>query len=304
MNAFDALFCAAQEKNIHLTRDEPMSRRTTLKFGGPAALFCELRGEEQLLELWALAREFEVPLRVVGNGSNIIVRDGGLPELVVHMGSGFADVSLPQPEVVHAQAGAAVNALALFCARHALTGAEFAYGIPATVGGAVYMNAGAYGGEFSDIVRSVRVLDEKGEIKTYEPADLQFSYRHSRFHQSGEIVLSAEFLLKPGDPQKIDTRMKELMQRRKSKQPLEYPSAGSTFKRPEGEYAAELIERCGLKGLRVGDAAVSEKHSGFLINLGGATCKDFLTLMETVNRRVYEQTGILLEPEPKILGKD
>ena len=289
-----------------LMENVPMSRYTTLHLGGPAQLLCEPDGPEQLSAAFQAARELNVPVTLIGNGSNLLVKDGGIRGLVIHMGERFSEVSEPAPLpdgrfAITAQAGASLQKLSRAAADHGLTGLEFAYGIPGTVGGAVYMNAGAYGGEMKDVLQSVRYLTQDGDIMEAEAAALDLSYRHSIFEENGGCILSATFHLKRGDPDAIKARMNELMAKRVEKQPLDKPSAGSTFKRPAGAFAAALIDQCGLRGFRHGGAAVSEKHCGFVVNLGGATCADVLALCDEVRAIVKEKTGFDLEKEIRVV---
>lgn len=224
-----------------------------------------------------------------------------LERAVIYLGENFSAIRRNDERHLYAQAGASLTRLCRTAAGFSLSGLEFAYGIPGSVGGGIYMNAGAYGGELKDVVESVDYLDEDGNRHTLTVQELAFGYRRSMFSYRKCCILGASFALVPGDHQAIAARMEDVMQRRREKQPLEYPSAGSTFKRPEGAYAAELIDRCGLKGVSVGDAQVSEKHAGFLINRGNATCADMLGLIEIVRRTVLEQTGFLLEREVELL---
>lgn len=286
---------------LEVLTDEPMSRHTTFRVGGPAKLMALPKTEEETVAAVRLARELEVRPVFVGNGSNLLVDDAGLDAFVVKMTPGL---SWWQTEgtVLTAGSGILLGSLANEAARHGLTGLEFAHGIPGSLGGAVTMNAGAYDGEMRQVVIFVRVLDHRGEIAEIPAEQCEFSYRHSAFSGGERLILSAALQLAEGDQTAIRGRMEELMARRKAKQPLEYPSAGSTFKRPEGYFAAALIDRCGLKGLTVGGAQVSEKHAGFIINTGGATCRDILDLMEQVRERVFRETGVELEPEVKYLG--
>lgn len=286
---------------LEVLTDEPMSRHTTFRVGGPAKLMALPKTEEETVAAVRLARELEVRPVFVGNGSNLLVDDAGLDAFVVKMTPGLSWWRT-EGTVLTAGSGILLGSLANEAARHGLTGLEFAHGIPGSLGGAVTMNAGAYDGEMRQVVTSVRVLDHRGEIAEIPAEQCEFSYRHSAFSGGERLILSAALQLAEGDQTAIRGRMEELMARRKEKQPLEYPSAGSTFKRPEGHFAAALIDRCGLKGLTVGGAQVSEKHAGFIINTGGATCRDILNLMEQVRERVFRETGVELEPEVKYLG--
>ncbi len=283
---------------LELRRDEPMARHTTFKVGGPATLMALPGTEEELLVTVRTALEEGITPLFVGNGSNLLVDDAGLDALVVKTAPRVSRVEVRE-NTLRAGAGISLAQLASEAADHGLTGLEFAHGIPGSLGGAVVMNAGAYGGELCQVISQVRALDSRGQVRELAGDACDFSYRHSRFSAGGWLILSATVELASGDPAAIRGRMEELMARRKAKQPLEYPSAGSTFKRPEGHFAAALIEGCGLKGLTVGGAQVSEKHAGFVINIGSATCRDILDLMDQVRERVFRETGVELEPEVK-----
>ena len=283
---------------LELRRDEPMARHTTFKVGGPATLMALPGTEEELLAAVRTALEEGITPLFVGNGSNLLVDDAGLDALVVKTAPRVSRVEVRE-NTLRAGAGISLAQLASEAADHGLTGLEFAHGIPGSLGGAVVINAGAYGGELCQVISQVRALDSRGQVRELAGDACDFSYRHSRFSAGGWLILSATVELAPGDPAAIRGRMEELMARRKAKQPLEYPSAGSTFKRPEGHFAAALIEGCGLKGLTVGGAQVSEKHAGFVINIGSATCRDILDLMDQVRERVFRETGVELEPEVK-----
>lgn len=283
---------------LELRRDEPMARHTTFKVGGPATLMALPGTEEELLAAVRTAQEEGVVPLYVGNGSNLLVDDAGLDAFVVKTAPRVSRVEVRE-NTMRAGAGISLAQLAVEAADHGLTGFEFAHGIPGSLGGAVVMNAGAYGGEMCQVVSGVRAVDGQGQVHELAGDACGFSYRHSRFSAGGWLILAAEVSLSPGDPAVIRGRMEELMAKRKAKQPLEYPSAGSTFKRPEGHFAAALIEECGLKGLTVGGAQVSAKHAGFVINTGSATCRDILELMDQVRERVFRETGVALEPEVK-----
>ena len=282
---------------LELLERESMSRHTTFRVGGPVSLMALPRTTEQAVQAVRAATEEGITPFFLGNGSNLLVPDGGVDAFVIKM-AGLNEITV-EGDRITAQSGVLLSRLAVTARDHGLTGLEFAHGIPGSLGGAVTMNAGAYDGEMAQVVTSVTYLTADGQVETTNQFD--FSYRHSAFSDGTRMILSATMQLQPGDPAAIRARMEELMERRKSKQPLEWPSAGSTFKRPEGYFAAALIDQCGLKGLTVGGAQVSEKHAGFVINKGGATCADILELMEQVKRRVREQTGVTLEPEVKLL---
>lgn len=296
----ERLFSRCPELTVR--RDVGLDAYTTLRVGGPADFFAEPENERQLSALLLSAREAEVPVLLMGNGSNLLVRDGGFRGLALHLGKRFSAVET-EGTSLRAQAGALLSALSR-CARDAsLAGLEFAQGIPGTVGGGVYMNAGAYGGELGRLITSVRVLDGE-EVREIPGTDMLFSYRHSRAMDEKWIILGARFALEMGSQELIDAAMRDYAARRREKQPLEYPSAGSFFKRPEGYFAGKLIEDAGLKGLTVGGAQVSVKHAGFLINRGGASAADFLRLKDLVQERVLARFGVSLEPEVRIVGEE
>lgn len=280
----------------------PLSGYTTLRVGGEADYFAEPQTEDEIILLLRTAKSAGVPVLVLGNGSNLLVRDGGFPGLAVHLGKNYGAVQCSGC-LLTAEAGALLSTLAKTALEHGLTGLEFAHGIPGSVGGGVYMNAGAYGGEMKQVAARVRVWDGEG-IRELAGEEMDFSYRHSAAMEHGWLILSASFLLTNGNRDEIESTMRDLSARRREKQPLEYPSAGSFFKRPEGHFAGQLIQQSGLKGLTVGGAQVSEKHAGFLINRGGATAGDFLTLMEQVQRRVQRDSGVWLENEVRIIGRE
>lgn len=294
----DALITITGRENVKLK--EPLSRHTTLRIGGPADFFVEPQNENQLQKVLTLCRRSGAEWFLIGNGSNLLVPDIGFHGVVVslqkHMGAVTVDGS-----GITVQAGALLSVLAKAAADYSLEGLAFASGIPGTVGGAIMMNAGAYGGEIGQICDQVRVLEPDGTIHTYQNKEMQFSYRHSRLMESSGIVVSAHFQLKPGNQEQIRSMMADYNSRRREKQPLEYPSAGSTFKRPPGHYAAKLIEDAGLKGYRVGGIEVSEKHSGFVVNKNHGTAEDMIALMEHVKMTVREKFGVALEPEVQIL---
>ena len=288
--------------DLEVRAEEPMARHTSFRIGGPARRMACPVSAEQLVLLYEFARECGARPLVIGNGTNLLVPDEGLDRLVIDTtGLGTLETG-PEPETIMAGCGVSLARLASFACQQGWTGLEFAHGIPGTVGGGLTMNAGAYGGELRQVVRQVRVLVPEEGIRTLSGEEMAFGYRRSLLTQNPEIVaLSAVFALTPGDPAAIRQRMQELMQKRKESQPLEWPSAGSTFKRPEGYFAGTLIDQCGLKGLTVGGAQVSEKHAGFVINRGGATCADVLALIEEIQKRVWEARGVRLEPEVRII---
>lgn len=307
-----------------ITENEPLAGHTTFRIGGPADYFATPSDEKEVAEIISLCKKAGLPFFVMGNGSNLLVGDKGFRGLVlsiskkmsacqVEKGTCFGKPAMPplkgdnhNEEVmgrIHAEAGISLAKLAGEAAREELTGLEFAAGIPGTLGGAVFMNAGAYGGEIKDVLLCARVLLPDGTIRSFSTEELSLGYRHSILMENHGIVLSAEFLLKKGNKEAVYARMKELAGKRMEKQPLEYPSAGSTFKRPEGYFAGKLIMDAGLSGYRVGDAMVSEKHCGFVINAGNATAKEVQTLMQEVSDKVFEASGVRLEPEVRMIGE-
>lgn len=299
VDAFDREM-SSRFPELEILQEEPMAAHTTFRIGGPARRFARPRRPEELTALLELAGERRWPVLLVGNGSNLLVSDRGLDRLVIHTGA-LERIARTGETVLRAGAGTGLACLASFALRAGLTGLEFAHGIPGSLGGAVCMNAGAYGGEMRQVVTRVWAWFPGEGTAVLGPEELDFGYRHSVFSGKLGAVLEAEVTLAPGDPEAIRGTMEDLSRRRREKQPLELPSAGSTFKRPEGHYAGTLIEQCGLKGLTVGGAQVSEKHAGFLINRGGASCEDVLELVRQVQERVLAETGVRLEPEVRIL---
>ena len=285
----------------HVWINEPMKYHTTFRAGGCADYLVEPESVDAVREIVRLCRQENVPYYVVGNGSNLLVGDKGYHGVILHLYKNMSAFEINGSHV-RAQAGALLVRVAKTAAKEGLAGLEFASGIPGTIGGAMVMNAGAYGGEMKDVVTKVRVLLPDGTIRDYTGEEMKFGYRRSRVIEEQGIVLEAEMELKADDPEAIAARMEELKNKRVSKQPLEYASAGSTFKRPEGYFAGKLIEDAGLRGFQVGDAQVSEKHCGFVINRGNATASEIMELIQEVQKRVYEQSGIRLEPEVKLLG--
>ncbi len=273
---------------------------TTMRTGGPAALFAEPRSAQQLAHVHQWAQEKGLSLLIFGNGSNLLIADSGFDGLVIHLGRALSEVSV-FANTLTAQAGASLAAAARAAAQASLTGLEFAAGIPGSIGGAVCMNAGAYGGEIAQVIVSARVLTPEG-VRTVSKDELSLGYRSSAVMQNGWVVLEATFELAPGSPDEIKATMADLAARRREKQPLQYPSCGSFFKRPVGYYAGALIEQAGLKGYRVGDAQVSEMHAGFVINRGHATSSEIYRLMQEVQCRVQAQFGVTLEPEVRLIG--
>lgn len=280
---------------------EAMSRHTTFKIGGPADYFLMPDKDTDVGRIVKICKESAIPYFILGNGSNLLVGDGGYRGAVIQIYKNMSAVTVEGTEIT-VQAGALLSSVAAAAKNAALTGFEFTGGIPGTMGGAVVMNAGAYGGEMKDVLTEVTVMDEEGEIVTLPADKLELGYRTSIIKTAGYIVLEAKLQLKEGNPEVIRETMKDLTIRRTTKQPLEYPSAGSTFKRPEGYFAGKLIMDSGLAGYQVGGAQVSEKHCGFVINAGGATARDVRTLLDNVRDIVYKKYGVTLEPEVKFLG--
>ena len=281
--------------------DEPMSKHTTFRIGGTADVFVSPK-IEQVSTIMKLAKEYDIPVTVIGNGSNLLVGDKGIRGLVVSFGKEAEEIQVDGRCMV-VSAGAILAKVAAEAAKHSLAGFEFAAGIPGTLGGAIVMNAGAYGGEMKDVLISATVLTSEGEVKELSNEELELSYRHSCIPEKNYIVLEAVMELSSGNEEEIRGKMSELKTSRVEKQPLEYPSAGSTFKRPEGHFAGKLIQDADLRGYSVGGAQVSEKHCGFVVNKGNATAKDVLQLIEDVKKIVYDKFQVELEPEVKMIGE-
>ncbi len=297
---YDDLAGIAGAKSV--LADERMDRHTSFRIGGPADFFVMPEDELSLTKVLHYCTERGIPSYIMGNGSNLLVMDTGFRGVIIQLWKNFGSFQV-QGTSIQARCGAMLSALSRAAQEHALTGLEFASGIPGTLGGAAVMNAGAYGGEFKDVAQKVRVLDPKEGIRELSCEQMQFGYRTSAAAANGYIILGADLHLEEGDPDQIKSRMEELKEARTSKQPLELPSAGSTFKRPQGYFAGKLIMDAGLRGYRVGGAMVSPKHCGFVVNAGNATCADVLTLMKDVRSRVYQSFGVWLEPEVKLLGE-
>ena len=282
--------------------NEPMASHTTFRIGGPADYFVMPETTEELAAVLSLCKEAQMPYFVLGNGSNLLVGDKGIRGVVIQLYKNFDGIEI-DGTIVKARSGAMLIRVAKEAGRAGLTGLEFASGIPGTIGGAMVMNAGAYGGEMKDVVKAVTVLTKNGEIKTLTGGEMNFRYRGSEVEDEGHIVLECMMELKEGNLEEIQARIDELSVQRKTKQPIEFPSAGSTFKRPEGYFAGKLIQDAGLRGYQVGGAKVSEKHCGFVINAGGATAADVKQLMQDVSDKVEAQFGVPLEPEVKRIGE-
>ncbi len=294
----------ARSLGCEVVEQAVMAERTSFKIGGPADACIGAPNEATAAALLLRCRQEEIPVYLLGNGSNVLVGDRGLRGVVLRLdGRPVSPAVQPDGCTVQCSAGVPLRRLCLFARDKGLSGLEFAYGIPGTVGGAVYMNAGAYGGQMADVLLSATCITATGARTTYVGEDLQLDYRHSVFMETGGMVVSATMRLQPDDAAAIGARMEEYLRRRREKQPLEYPSAGSFFKRPEGHYAGALIEQCGLKGYTVGGAQVSEKHAGFIINRSGATAQEVRRLAQRVQEKVLQECGVELEPEVRFIGE-
>ena len=296
-----AIFAGCTAKELLL--EEPMAKHTSFRIGGPADVLAQPADEAELAALLKRAGEHAVPVTLVGNGSNLLVRDKGIRGLVIKLSNLFSSITV-DGNVITFGSGISLAMASKKAASLSLSGMEFAVGIPGTIGGAVYMNAGAYDGEMAKVVTCVRVMDMQGKISELQASELDFAYRHTALQNSGWIVISVTVALQPGEAESIAAKMADFSQRRISKQPLELPSAGSMFKRPPGYFAGTLIEQTGLKGYTVGGAQVSQKHAGFVVNVGGATAKDVLQLISDVQSKVFAAHGVRLEPEVLVLGEE
>ncbi len=293
-----------EEQMCSYKENEPMSAHTSFKIGGPADIFIEPASEEMLKSVIDFLNEKEIPITVIGNGSNLLVSDLGIEGAVIHISNGLSEITLDEYNVIKCQSGIKLSLLCSFAAEHGLSGLEFAWGIPGLVGGAVYMNAGAYDSEIKNVITECTYLTRDGKFETIKAEDMRLGYRTSIFKEKKDLIItSAKFSLTPAPIEAIREKMDALLQRRKSKQPLDFPSAGSTFKRPTGNFAGTLIEMCGLKGYTIGGAQVSEKHAGFVINVGGSTASDVKRLIEHVSETVFLQTSVRLEPEVEFIGR-
>lgn len=284
-------------------KDEPMKLHTTFRVGGPADWFVTPEEENQVCELIRFLKKENIPYYVMGNGSNLLVGDKGYRGVIIQMYKKMSQIRAMEDHVIYAQAGALLSKIAAEALNQEWTGLEFASGIPGTLGGAVMMNAGAYGGEMKHVIKSAMAVSPEGELKVLPIEQMELGYRTSVFAKNGDIVLSAQIQLQPGNVDEIRSYMEDLKERRTTKQPLEFPSAGSTFKRPEGYFAGQLIQETGLRGFQVGGAQVSEKHCGFVINKDNATAADIMALIEEVADRVEAKFGVRLEPEVKRIGE-
>jgi UDP-N-acetylmuramate dehydrogenase len=299
MTKLEAVKREALLQEAEVLENEPMNRHTSFKIGGKSDLFITPTTVGALEAIIKECKQNEIPYFILGNGSNILVSDKGIRGAVIRLDSNTNKINV-NDDIITCEAGAQLMTVCLAAQKNSLTGLEFAYGIPGTMGGAVYMNAGAYGREMKDVVISSDYINLSGR-HTLKASQHSFAYRHSIYSNSDKIITSVTLKLKKGNSNEIQDKMKELMQRRKDKQPLEHPSAGSVFKRPEGHFAGTLIEQCGLKGTTIGGAMVSEKHAGFIINTGNATCDDVLKLIDLIKDKVFTKTSISLESEIKIL---
>lgn len=298
---FDKIFEYAAGIGCKAERDVPMSKYTTFRIGGNASVMLTPLNDEQLVSIIKECKKENIKPFILGNGSNMLISDDGLKTVVINMCRPEPSIELVNGDTIICDAGMTMSKVCNFALDNGLTGLEFAFGIPGSAGGAAYMNAGAYGGEMRDVLIECRHIDSDGNLGSLKGEELGLSYRTSAYEHNGYIITTLVMKLKKGDKAEIKAKMQELLQRRKDKQPLEYPSAGSTFKRPVGYFAGGLIEECGLKGCSVGGAQVSEKHAGFIINKGGATAQDVLDLIKYVQDRVYEERGIHLEPEVRLI---
>ena len=299
MSLFSDLTAIAGQENIE--EQVPLAKLTTFQAGGPARFFVSPPSEEALKEMIGYLRKNDVPYFLLGRGANVLASDRGFDGVIISLRKHFSRIRVTE-EGLSAGAGTLMSECAKAALSNALTGFEFASGIPGTVGGGLFMNAGAYGSEMKDIVRTVRVLMPDGTVAVRSNEEMEFSYRHSVLSENGGIALEAVFELKAGDPEEIVSKMNDLSARRREKQPLEFASAGSTFKRPEGHYAGALIEEAGLKGFRIGQAGVSEKHAGFIVNYKDASAEEICSVIRHVQKTVFERSGILLEREVRLLG--
>ena len=289
-----------KNEGISYIENEPMALHTTFKIGGPARLAVFPKNENEISDVIKKCKEENVRYMVVGNGSNLLVADEGIDAVVIILGKDFSEVRLVDDDTVFAEAGAPLMKVCRIAFENGLTGLEFAYGIPGSCGGGAFMNAGAYGGELGDVMFRCDHIDQDGNKGFLQGEALKLSYRHSAYYDNGCVVTGVYFKLRKADKEEIKAKMDDFMGRRRDKQPLEYPSAGSTFKRPEGNFAGALIEQCGLKGTSVGGAEVSTKHAGFVINKGGATCRDVLDLCQKVADTVKAEKGVALEMEVRV----
>ena len=300
MNNIENIYKFADSLACETKLNEPMKKHTSFKIGGNAAVYIKVDSLSKLCKFVRECKLTDTKYFLLGNGSNILVDDNGMDCAVIKLDGDFKEIRMIDSETVYCGAGATLAALCKFALNNSLSGLEFAWGIPGSVGGAAFMNAGAYGGEMKDVLYKCEHIDKNGDRGFLENDNLKLSYRHSAYYDNGAVITGLYLKLKKGKKSEIKEKMDDLIGRRRAKQPLEYPSAGSTFKRPEGYFAGALIEQCNLKGKSVGDAQVSEKHAGFVINKGGATCKDVLDLCKYCSDKVMEETGVKLEMEIRV----
>lgn len=291
---------AALLPEVELRFDEPMAAHTSFRIGGPAEVMAFPKSGEELSKILKVSKLLDCKTAILGAGTNVLAPDAGIPGLTICLKDALDGMQQLSDTTIRVMAGVTMTRAAIYAANLALSGFEFAHGIPGTVGGGVYMNAGAYGGEICQVCVNVGVMDMDGNTRELSNEEMEFAYRHSRLEETGEIVLYADFSLIPATTEQVRQKMQELMAKRKASQPLDLPSAGSAFKRPVGGYAAALIEQTGLKGFQVGGAAISTKHAGFAVNLDGATAEDVKNLLSQVSDKVFDATGIRLEPEVRI----
>ena len=301
MEYSETMLSSLEGIDCEIKKDVSMKMYTSFKTGGNASVMLCPKSEKALYKIVETCKKENIKPFILGNGTNLLVSDKGIDNVVIHIGRGFDEIELLDETTIRCQAGCSLMKLCRFALENSLTGLEFAYGIPGTVGGAMYMNAGAYDGEMKDVAVSCDYITFDGEKGTLSADEMDLSYRHSVFCDSDKIIVSAVFKLEKGSKTEIENKMNDLMSRRKDKQPIEYPSAGSTFKRPVGYFAGKLIEDCGLRGKSIGGAQVSEKHCGFIINKGNATSDDIMDLIDFVRDEVLEKTGVLLETEVKLV---
>jgi len=291
-----------ESAGLTISWDEPLQNHTSFRIGGPVEAMLFPKGEGELIQAVNRLEEAGCDPLLMGNGSNLLAADGPIDRVAIKTHDGVSGLKQLDSQTIYASSGTLLSRAAVFAQSLGLTGLEFAHGIPGTLGGALVMNAGAYGGEMAQVVTQVRYLDERRRLQTGGGEAMDFSYRHSRFFHTNDVILGANLTLTPGNSVEIQAKMDELAERRRTSQPLNLPSAGSTFKRPTGGYAAALIDEAGLKGYAVGGAQVSEKHAGFVVNRGGATCDDVCRLMDHIRETVFRQTGIMLEPEVQLIA--
>lgn len=298
---YDKFELDLKKTGVVFKKDESMKNHTSFKIGGSAKYFITPSSAKECADVILLCNQYNVPFNIIGKGTNLLVNDNGIDGATICVSNLMSNIKLLPSGNLYCEAGALLSTVCNFALENSLAGMEFAYGIPGNIGGAVAMNAGAYGGEMKDIVVGCEFVDNLGNIHSFNASELDFSYRHSFFTNKNYCITSVTLKLITDKKEQIKAKMNEFLGRRKEKQPLDFPSAGSTFKRPEGSFASLLIDQCGLKGRSVGGAKVSEKHAGFVINFDNATCADVVELMSQIKDIVYKQTGYVLEPEVKIL---